>query len=137
MRRETDRGSGRLGFLGPVAAFVLVLTLCCGVVTCVFLRAQDITARAKLETAAATLCRNAAERFRVGDCPEDGTVLYYDEDLHPAAPEQGVYRLEFSRADQTEPGGVLRTAVIRGGPAEGEAIYQLVAASYAPGEDGA
>ena len=75
MRRETDRGSGRLGFLGPVAAFVLVLTLCCGVVTCVFLRAQDITARAKLETAAATLCRNAAERFRAGDCPEDGTVL--------------------------------------------------------------
>lgn len=136
MRRETESGTGRLSYLGPVVVFVLVLTLCCGVVTCVFLKARDATARAALETAAVTLCRNAAERFRAGDCPEDGAVLYYDEDLRLTAREGAAYRLEFERTDQETPGGVLRGAVIRGGPAEGETVYEMEAARYAPGEEG-
>ena len=130
--RKTEPLSRRYGFMIPLLVFVLLLVLCCGVIACVFLRADAVSRQAEAETAAVTLCRNQAEQLRAGVLPELDEKHYYNEALEECAQAQGAYYLIVT-GDWTETGaGRLFQGEITAYSAQGQDIYHLDAAVYLP-----
>ena len=131
---KQESSARRLSFMGPLLLFVLLFTLCCGVLACIFVRASAISRTADAYNAAVGLCRSQAECIRAGQLPEEQT-RYFDAALQPCAPEAAVYRVDFQTTYEAAAGGSLCTVTVAAGPAQGEALYQLEAAVYLPQEE--
>lgn len=130
--RKVEPVSRRLGFMIPLLVFVLLLVLCCGVIACVFLRADAVSRQAEAETAAVTLCRNQAEQLRAGVLPELDTKIYYNASLEKCGQEQGSYYIVVT-GDWTETGaGRLFQGKVTAYSIQDQPIYALDAAAYLP-----
>lgn len=124
-----NRGS-HLGYMFPVLLFVLFFAVCSGVLACVFLRAETVSARAKAYNDAVQLCRNEAERFQAGDVHTGRH--WYDRNLQPTGPEQANYSVKVDISAENTTAGQLHTASIHAFSRSGEAIYSLQVTRYRP-----
>ncbi len=130
--RKAEPISRRLGFMIPLLVFVLLLVLCCGVIACVFLRADAVSQQAERETVAVTLCRNQAERLRAGVFPELDTKLYYKDTLEECTQEQGAYYVIVTGTRTATGAGELFEGTVTAYSAQNQAIYSLDTAVYLP-----
>ena len=124
MRNERKEGAARrLSVMAPLLLFVLVFVVCCGVVSCVFARANAISRSAAVYDDAVALCRDRAARFRAGEPLAE--TAYFDADLQPCAEADAVYCVT---ASVTVADGV-ETAALAAGEAGQEPVYRLEAAA--------
>lgn len=130
MRNNGGNRQSHLGYMIPVLLFVLFFAVCSGVLACVFLRAETVSARAKAYNDCVQLCRNEAERFRAGD--EIDSHCWYNGNLQPTDPEQADYSVTVSISAEDTVAGQLRTASIRAFTRSGESLYELQVTRYCP-----
>ena len=134
MNNSGETAARRLSFMTPLLLLVLFFVLCCGVLSCVFIRSAAISREAEIYNASVTLCRSEAERFRANAAAE-GEQLCFDADFSPCAAEESVYTLRVERTAAETPAGTLETAVLSAGATGAEPVYSLTVTAYRPPED--
>ena len=132
MNHSGETVARRLSFMTPLLLLVLFFVLCCGVLSCVFIRSAAISREAEIYNASVTLCRSEAERFRAG--ASEGDWLCFDAALSPCAEEESVYTLRVERTAADTPAGTVETAVLSAGAAGAEPVYSLTVTAYRPSE---
>ena len=136
MKSEKQESTAcRLSVTGPLLLFVLLFVICCGVLACVFVRADATSREAKVYNAAVSLCRSQAERLRSGEIPEDGETLYFDRQLQTCEKEKGVYRVTFETKMTEEKNETMCKVTISAGKAGEKSAYRLESMVYRPQED--
>lgn len=133
MNHSGETAARRLSFMTPLLLLVLFFVLCCGVLSCVFIRSAAISREAEIYNASVTLCRSEAERFRAG--ASEGEWLRFDAALSPCTAEESVYTLRVERTAAETPAGTVETAVLSAGATGAEPVYSLTVTAYRPSED--
>ena len=136
MKSEKQESTAhRLSFTGPLLLFVLLFVICCGVLACVFVRADATSREAEIYNASVSLCRSQAERIRSGEMPEDEEMLYFDRQLQSCEKAKGVYCVTFETKMTEEKNGTMCKVTISAGKAGEKSVYQLESTVYRPQED--
>ena len=134
MNCSGETAARRLSFMTPLLILVLFFVLCCGVLSCVFIRSAAISREAEIYTASVTLCRSEAERIRAGAAGESER-LFFDAGFAPCKAEVSVYTLLIERAAAETDAGRLEPAVLSAGATGSEPVYSLTVTAYRPAED--
>lgn len=97
MKHRSHVGS-RLAMAGPMVLFVGIFVVCCGILTCVFLRSAQLSREAEQYNAAVVLCRSQAERLRSGETPEARAC--FDGSLTRCEPGEAAFLMLADRQDR-------------------------------------
>lgn len=130
MTNNRGTRAGHLGYMIPVLLFVLFFAVCSGVLACVFVRAETVSAGAKAYNNGVQLCRNEAERFLAGD--ESESQRWYNSALQLTESEQAEYAVTVDISTEDTAAGQLRTASICAFARSGEFLYELQVTRYCP-----
>lgn len=128
---ETRSGAQRLGFMVPLILFILFFIICCGVLSSVFARSADLSARAQFLNTAVQLCRNGGEIYASsGSMAQVQKALggtYFDGSGNPAGQKDA--QLYITLRETAGEKGV-RYGILEVFSMSGERLYSLTAASY-------
>lgn len=128
---ETRSGAQRLGFMVPLILFILFFIICCGVLSSVFARSADLSAKAQLLNTSVQLCRNGAEVYtsceNLAQTKKAMGGTYFDSNGNPS-PQKDAALYITMRETPGESG--VRYIILEAFAVDGERLYTLTAGSY-------